>query len=157
MEGVDFKLTDEIASSHPANQGINEELGKGKIPAEFVSFKEKIKKRILEAIEDLDVLIVHNILTMHFNLAATSALKEIFEEYKNRLYLLWCHDATYIDPHYSAVGDKTRYPWRQLCEKIEGIRYITITNSRRELLSDLLGLEMEEIKVVYDAIDITKL
>jgi glycosyltransferase involved in cell wall biosynthesis len=91
---------------------------------------------------------------MHFNLGATLALIEIIGEGKGRRYIAWCHDATYIDPHYIGFGDRSRYPWNRLCRKVEGVCYVAITDSRRKALSSLLGIPVEEIRVVHDAIDL---
>ena len=79
-DGKPDKFIPELKSSY--YKGMLPEILKGKTPEGFDSEVQKVKKKILTALKSTNILIVHNLFTMHFNLVATAALTEISEKIK---------------------------------------------------------------------------
>ena len=48
-------------------------------------------------LEGCDVVFVHNVMTMHFNLAATAALAELANEFDGVRFVNWVHDLSAIN------------------------------------------------------------
>jgi len=146
-DGKPDKFIPELKSSY--YKEMNKKILAGKTPDNFNSEVQKVKKKILKAVGDSDLLIVHNILTMHFNLVATAALVETSKKIKT---IGWVHDLSYVDPTYNLPppGDS---PLKLILNSTPNIKWVTITNYRRELLSRLFGIKKSEIAVIHNGID----
>jgi len=154
-EDITFHIIPEIDSSHPENLEITKMLKEGKVPKEFTFFVNRIEKKLETVLENVDVLIVHNLFTMPFNLATTYALKNL-RRIPNLKIVAWCHDAAYLDPTYK-LPTPLEEPWSILREKIDGITYVTISEWRRKGLANLFGVDKEEITVIPNGIDLFEL
>ena len=95
-DGKPDKFIPELKSSY-YNRMLPKIL-KGKTPEDFNSVVQKVKKKILTILKGTNILIVHNLFTMHFNLVATAALVEISKKIKT---IGWVHDLSYVDPTYA--------------------------------------------------------
>jgi glycosyltransferase involved in cell wall biosynthesis len=128
---------------------MSQKILKGKTPDNFALEVQKVKKKILKALKGSNILIVHNLFTMHFNLVATAALLEISKKIKT---IGWVHDISYEDPTYNLPppGDS---PLKLIMNPTPGIKWVTITNYRRELLSRFFRLKKEDITVIHNGID----
>jgi mannosylglucosylglycerate synthase len=141
------KLIPELKSSY--YKEMNKEILHAKTPKNFRKEVKEIKKKILKALKNSDVLIVHNILTMHFNLVATAALHEISKEIK---IIGWVHDLSYLDPTYNLPPPKNS-PLKLIAKATPEIEWVTITNYRKNLLSDFFKIKKDDIKVINNGID----
>ena len=140
-------LISELQSSY--YREMNKKIFKAKIPKDFKKEVRKVKKKIIKALKNSDVLIVHNIFTMHFNLVATAALLEVSKEIST---IGWVHDLSYLDSTYSlpSPGDS---PLKYITNSTPGIKWVTITNYRKDLLSDFFNIAKNNIKVIHNGID----
>lgn len=141
---VETVLLPELSSNYPAFRGLSE--------PEFRRAAERLHGKIREALVGFQAIIVHNMLTMPFNLVATAALRALMEEGSLRS-IVWCHDSPYFDPAYSVPRDE--YPYSLITEPVAGARYVTITEHRREQFTRLLGLPVEDIEVVKNGVDLS--
>lgn len=146
-DGEPDKFIPELKSSY-YNEMFKKIL-KGKTPDDFTSEVQKVKKKILKALEGSDTLIVHNLFTMHFNLVATAALLEISKKIKT---IGWVHDFSYLDPTYDLPppGDS---PLKFIANSTPGIKWVTITNYRKDLLSKFFNIDKNNIEVIHNGID----
>ncbi len=141
---VEVLLIPELSSNFPAFRGISVE----EIPKAAEALREKLK----EAMADFQAVIVHNMLTMPFNLVATAALRMLLEKGSLKA-IAWCHDSPYFDPSYCLPRDEPLY--ELITTPVPGVRYVTITEHRRSQFSRLLSLPEEEIEVVRNGIDLS--
>lgn len=146
-EGKPDKLIPELKASY--YKKINGQILKGKSPSNFQPEVKKLKTKILKAISASDLLIVHNLLTMHFNLVATAAVLEISRKIKT---ISWTHDISYKDSTYD-LPPPVNSPIELISKPAPGIKWVTITNSRRKLLSNFFKLPKSEITVIPNGID----
>lgn len=142
--GVETVLVPELSSNYPRFKGLSEE--------EFRRETEALYEKLKEATEGFQALVVHNMLTMPFNLVATAALRKLIENRSLRS-LAWCHDSPYFDPAYSLP--RGEYPYTLITSPVAGAKYVTITEHRRSMFARLLGLPEEEIEVVRNGIDLS--
>jgi len=151
---IQIDIIPEIGSSWPENKAINKELKDSVVSERFQRLREIIYTKVKRCLEGIDICIIHNVMTMHFNLALTSALDEIISELHHRLrFYLWCHDATLINPDYRTQNPH-RYPWSLLSEFNENVTYITISEWRKKQLCQLFDASENLIKVIPNGIDI---
>jgi glycosyltransferase involved in cell wall biosynthesis len=93
---------------------VQKELFEGKITRNFENLKKELKANIKKVIKDIDICFIHNIFTMHFNMALTAALSEIISESKKKkIFYAWCHDASLNNKDYIIPYAKF-YPWTLL-------------------------------------------
>ncbi|TET47894.1 glycosyltransferase [Candidatus Aerophobetes bacterium] len=153
-KNIKMTLIPEISPAYHKVTAINEELEKGKVPEEFHRLKEFLYREIKKALEDSRVCMIHNVMTMHFNLPLTSALDELISDLYDRIkFYVWCHDATLTNPLYE-IEKPGEYPWSLLGKLNPKAEYITISRLRRNELADLFGVSPELIGSVPDGMDI---
>ena len=85
-KNIQIDLIPEIGSSWPENKAVNEELKDGVVSERFQRLKKNIYSKVKRSLEGIDICIIHNVMTMHFNLALTSALDEIINELHHKIY-----------------------------------------------------------------------
>lgn len=131
-------------------------LADGKVPPSFDLAVEQTKKRLADALADVDVCMMHNVLTMHFNLVLTAALAQLIEEKELRTrFIAWTHDSTFCDENYSA-HQRNDYPWSLLARKLDQCSYCVISQQRRDELSDLFNVPASDLPVIPDGIDVPR-
>lgn len=150
-ERIELHKIPPLDALHPENKKIREELEKGRTTPRFEQLKEELTRELREASSDLDLLIIHNVLSVHFNLPATAGLHELTRE-GGRGFISWCHDCTPTDPSYS-LGDLGEYPWSLLREVSDRICYVAISPLRQRQLADLVRIPPSQITVVPDGTD----
>lgn len=129
---------------------IRDEIDRGVISDSFCTLKNKIKTELLDAISDRDTIIIHNILSVHFNFPAVFAIHEIIKSFPKK-FIFWCHDITLNDPNYK-TGNPKDFPWSLLVSPLN-IKYVTISRLRQRELSELLHIPKKSISVIPDGID----
>lgn len=142
--GVEVSLVPEISSNYPGFRGMS--------AAEIQEAAVALRDRLKEETTGFQAVIVHNMLTMPFNLVATAALRMLLEEEPLRA-IAWCHDSPYFDASYRLPREDP--PYNLITTPVLGVRYVTITEHRRSQFSRLLGLPEEEIEVVRNGIDLS--
>ncbi len=145
-EGVDSREIPLLGSRHDRVAKVNAELAQGAVTNEFTTLCEEIYAELQAHLTDVDICIVHNVLTLHKNLAFTAALHRIIQEGGPRL-LAWCHDFAWQDALYTPdLHDG--YPWNLLRTAWNKTQYVVVSEHRRERLAELLGISSADITVV---------
>lgn len=133
---------------------VQEELRNGFLTERFGKLKNKLKKEIQKALGDISVCFVHNVLTMHFNMALTAAFSEIIKEWgEEKDFYIWCHDASLNNPDYR-IPHRGKYPWKLLQEVQPHGRYITISSCRKKQLSELFRVDSSSFPIVPNGVDL---
>ena len=86
--------------------------------------------------QGLDVILVHNVLHMDFNLALTQAVHRLADEPGRAEIVSWAHDSIWFirqPPDYQARPD-----WNILKTPHPKINYVTISESRRRQFEELM-------------------
>ena len=114
---------------------------------------DEIAPRLEEALAGTDVLMVHNVLSLHKNLALTAALRSLHDAGRAPAILAWCHDFAWRDPLYQPELHPGQ-PWDLLREPWPGVRYVVVSADRRGILAELLGIPASDIAVVTPGVDL---
>ncbi|MBN2602174.1 MAG: glycosyltransferase, partial [Candidatus Marinimicrobia bacterium] len=98
-------------------------------------------------IGDINTIIIHNILSMPFNLTATEAFWNYIKNNTGKQFYLWTHDLAWLmDDHKNNLYN--RRPWSLLKSALPNVHYITISDYRRRQMAELLGIPRKKITVV---------
>jgi len=139
-------------SRHPEVLALKSELASGRVPDQFAGLTERLYAALLEAAEDLDYLIAHNVCSLNKNLPLTAALKHLSECTSRPRLILWHHDLAWTTPRYRPELHEG-YPWNLLREDWPGVIRVAVSIPRQRELADLLGVPLERIRVVPNGLD----
>jgi glycosyltransferase involved in cell wall biosynthesis len=114
---------------------------------------KEMTERILDILStwasDLDVIVAHNVLHMHFNLPLTLAIRRLGASAGTPTVVSWAHDSPYFRSDIPEFLN--RHPWTALRRPHEAIHYVTISESRRRLFEKCDN--RMKWKVIYNGID----
>lgn len=140
-------------SRHPAVLAAKAELDAGRVPPDFARLADEIALGLRAALRGADVVIAHNVCSLHKNLALTAALWAAYgrRAAESRL-ILWHHDLAWTTPRYRAELHDG-YPWHLLRTAWPQARHVVVSELRRHELAELLGLPPGTIPVVPSGVD----
>ena len=154
-ERVETVVVPEFGSRHADVLAVKKELDAGRVTPRFHALRDRLDARLRESLRDVDVLIVHNVFTLHKNLALTAALNQLTGRARDERSLRiigWHHDFAWTNPLYADQlhdGD----PWDLLRRPPPNIVHVTVSESRRRELAQLYGVDSGAIHVVPPGID----
>ncbi len=157
---IPMKIFRSFSPHSPLVLKIRKECEKGRVSKNFY----RLERQIYEALnsylskEKIDVCIIHNIMTMHYNLPLSSALKRLANDREDIRFIAWTHDSTFGDSYYknSRLKIYKEYPWSLIRKPQKGFEYVTISKFRRRQLKSVFGNIKAKIRVVPDDIDLRK-
>jgi mannosylglucosylglycerate synthase len=152
-DGIETLTAPEFGSRGPNVDVVNAELAAGTVGQAYEALVELIVVRLSAWLSDVDVLLAHNVLTMHKNLALTDALARLHERGDLPPLIAWCHDFAWVDPVYDGELHAGR-PWTLLRERWSGVQYVVVSTDRQHILADLLDVDPGEIVVVPPGLDL---
>lgn len=132
---------------------VNRQLAIGEVGPDYITLRERITTALAHALHDVDVAMVHNVLTLHKNLALTEALYNLHAQGLPRRILAWCHDFAWQDPLYIPELHPGK-PWELLRQPWNDVHYVVVSHDRRALLAELLGISATAITVVTPGVDL---
>src|SRR6266540_676610 len=135
---VALTLIDALESKYPQLLAVNEELKAGQVGAGFHKLADELADRLVKALGGLDVCIIHNALTLHFNLPLTAALHKLLSEGAAPQLISWSHDLAWANPLYVPLM-REREPWSLLKSPLPGVSYVVVSEDRRRALRRLWG------------------
>lgn len=151
-EGTELVVIPEMDTQHPRVLEISAQLEAGSVPDTFAAFRDALAESLRPVVQPLDLLIVHNVFSKHFNLPLTAALFRLMDEGAIRRCLAWTHDLTWTSPNSrSKVYDG--YPWDLLRTGHRRMRFVAISEQRRQELVDLLSIPPDQVDVIYNGVD----
>lgn len=130
---------------------VQRELARGEVTSTFDALVQTLEHELRAALADVDVLMAHNVTSLHKNLALTAALKQVIDS-SNVHLIAWAHDFAWTDPIY-ADELHDGFPWDLLRQKWDRTRYVVVSAARRKELAALLGTTESEIQVVPPGLD----
>ncbi len=149
---VPVALIADADSRAPRVLQVSAELAHGIVSKNFDALVQDLTPALQGALADCDVLIAHNLLSLHKNLALTAGLKNLTETRRIKL-VAWCHDFAWNDPQYAAEVHPG-FPWDLLKEAWGGVCYVVVSQARQTELQALWGKTNAEIAVVPPGIDV---
>ncbi len=142
----------ELYSKHPNVLAVKEELDRGQCSTRFDALRATIEAELQKVVEDLDVLIVHNAMTLHKNLPLTSALWNLHTSKRIPPIIGWHHDFAWDREEYQEEL-KDEFPWDLLRKPWPGAINVVVSAAQRTRLAQLYSLDQAAIHVISPGID----
>jgi len=146
-EDVPVRINPLLGSGNPEVNAVQRALPVSL--ARLETLKNRILASLIKDLDGVDILIVHNVLTMPYNLPLTLALQELAATGSPKI-VCWCHDSPFFYDDYKQ--DLTSEPWSFLRKYNPDITYIAISGSRQKQFTELFGKEAP-IDVIPNGID----
>lgn len=151
--GVETWIAPMLGSRGAEIEQVNAELARGIVSDAFTRLSTEIEIELAKALSGVDVVIVHNLLTLHKNLAFTTALHQLHAAGRLPRLLAWCHDFAWLDPLYTKDLHAGQ-PWDLLRTAWPNTRYVVVSRDRRSMLAGLLGTPESAIAAVTPGVDL---
>ena len=151
-DGAEFIRIAEMGSRNSRVAEISQSLEAGHVPAEFEVLSASLEGHLLDVLQTINTVMVHNVFTKHFNLPLTAALFRMLDQGKIKNCIAWCHDFSWTSPH-SYASLHPGYPWDLLRTYREDVTYVTVSRNRQAELAGMYNCPPERIRVVYDGVD----
>jgi glycosyltransferase involved in cell wall biosynthesis len=143
----------EIASGGGPLTNVLRALEHGEVPNNFDTVVKRVEKKLSAALRGVDLCLMHNVMTMHFNMVLTAALTKLMKRSRSTRFIAWTHDLTFIDPVYEPHQHR-RYPWSLLLQPQAGCDYCAISGQRQTEMKHLFRIPKNHIPVIPDGISI---
>lgn len=150
---VRFVLVERADSLHPEVVDYGADLAVGRATPAFDDLTRRLEDELTAALAGADIAILHNVASLNRNLALTAALHAILMRPGAPRAILWHHDPAWILPRYQPSLHEGE-PWSLLRTAWPGAIQVTISNSRRRDLAQLMDLPEEAITVVPGGVDL---
>jgi len=152
-ERIRVRILPRLDSRHREVLEVKSVLDIGKRTPAFEMLREQIRKDLLEAVRDYDVLIAHNVASLHKNLALTAVLYDEHGKPGFPHLVLWHHDLAWTTPRYRGELHNG-YPWDLLKTDWKGVTQVVVSELRRRELAGLLNISIALIRVIPNGVDI---
>ena len=135
LRNVDVETTPLLSSRNDEIVLLHKEAVEKGDTGPLLNMIDRIYEYLKKAIKGFDVLIPHNVLTMHYNLPLSYALHRIADD--GFPVINWCHDSPFF---YDSYPDylKSR-PFQILRKYNENMTYVVISRYRKKLFYNLYG------------------
>jgi len=149
---VQVALIPEMQRDHLLVKAAQPELDAGEPGANFAELKSRLVHTLGPLLEKMDVVFLHNVLTMPFHLALTAALWELTEKLPHVRFIAWTHDLVACNPDYTLphIG---HFPWNLLTKRAPRVEYVAISPLRRAQFASLTGVPPESCAMIPNGID----
>ena len=148
---VEFTALEDVDSRIQPVEAVNRELAEGNVSTAFFTLRDRLVQSLEPLLVRSDAVIVHNALTLHKNLALTAALHQLSQA-GEMSWIAWCHDFAWQDPIYTP-GLHAGYPWDLLRTAWPGIRYVVVSDHRRQQLAELLQIPAHNIELIPPGVE----
>jgi glycosyltransferase involved in cell wall biosynthesis len=141
------------STRHPVIKGLRIALDAGHVPRSFTAVRDAIAGSLATASADLDVLVAHNVCSLHFNLALTAALRVVLDRGDGPPLIAWHHDLSATSARWAPVLHSGQ-PWSLLREPWPGATHVAVSEARREETARAFAIPAETVHVVPNGIDL---
>ncbi|MDD5369543.1 MAG: glycosyltransferase family 4 protein [Anaerolineaceae bacterium] len=142
-----------LDSRNPEVLALKASLDRGEVPAGFEPATVAIQADLQEVLVGVEVVIAHNVASLHMNLALTAALYRLSQMPGAPRLILWHHDLACTAPRYQNELHPG-WPWELLRKAWPGATQVVVSQPRCIELAHLLGIPEARIAVIPAGIDL---
>jgi glycosyltransferase involved in cell wall biosynthesis len=142
-------------SRHADILAVKQELDAGIVSQKFHDLTQALERELEPLLSDIDILIAHNVCSLNKNLPLTAALFNLSQREKTPRFILWHHDLAWTTPRYQDELHEG-HPWDLLKIAWPNAKQVTISEMRRDELSELMRIDKSQIKLIPNGVDIGK-
>ncbi len=144
-----------LDSQHPEILAAKRDLDAGRLPDGFEALIARIRAALAERLGAIDLLLVHNVCSLHKNLALTAALHGMHRDEGRPRMVLWHHDLAWSAAAYRGELHPG-WPW-DLLSTDWGAEHVVVSEHRRKELIDRMHLDPASVSVVPNGVDTGRL
>lgn len=124
-------------------------------PPGFSELSREIYLLLETSLKDLDIIIIHDMLTLKFNVAFNQAMRQYISVHHEKKYIAWTHDISLDEDskRFVFVNDKLD---QLIYTPVPGVYYIAISNFLKNSLEQLIGFPKDLARVIPNAIPIAQ-
>lgn len=153
--GIEYQPLPLLDSRHPEVLAVKAELDQGIVSENFYQIRDRLVTQLRPALAGTDVLIAHNVCSLHKNLPLTAALSQLATGRDIPALVLWHHDLAWTTPRYRAeLFDG--YPWDLLRNDWPGAEQVVVSALRQRELARLFKIPPQRIHVIPNGVDPTQ-
>jgi glycosyltransferase involved in cell wall biosynthesis len=144
-------------SRHPDVLAAKMQLDQGIVPAGFEQLVEQIEQELATAVSNLDILIAHNICSLHKNLALTAALRRLCAQPDAPRLIMWHHDFAWTAVNYQTELHPG-WPWQLIKEDWPDVQptHVVVSQWRQHEMIALFHLPADSIHVIPSGLNTGK-
>lgn len=150
---IPVRILPRLNSRHQEVMQVKASLDEGNQTPVFGALRDQIKKELLTELKGFELLIAHNVASLHKNLPLTAAIHNAYKMPGFPRLILWHHDLAWTTPRYRHEMHDG-YPWDLLRAPWEGVTQVVVSELRRQELGALLGVPEETIRVIPNGVDL---
>ena len=125
-EGYKVVVMPPLAPDFELNKSVRAVLDRGQSDQNFSQYRSVLVEALEAELAGMDVTFVHNIFTVHTNLACTMALHDLAPRHK---LIAWTHDLTATNTD-SALPNPTQPPWNLMRTSSKDVTYVATSDLR---------------------------
>lgn len=153
---VDVVVVPGLDPAHPDCADSNRSLAGDRVG--FAKLEAELLQRFREELAGMDLVFVHNLMTMHFNLAATSALAALAGELGGSVrFINWIHDIAAINPDFGLADHLGEPPMHLLSTAVPGFENVVISPERQRQFCRLAGIKKRACPVFPNGVEYLRL
>ena len=149
----------ELQSILNTNPRLQEKIiDKGIIDEEFYQTADQIRKTLEIHLQDVNVVIVHNMLTVYRNLPFIYAFREYLTTQPGKKVIGWVHDHMYIGMDRVRTDEvvKTELERELLTTPLTNVEYVVISDTFKKQLLKVMPIPEKKLRVIPDGMNIKK-
>ena len=127
-------------------------LAQGQLPPNFEALVRQTQTALLRHLEACDVVIGHNLFTLHKNLILTTAVHRLTQAQAGPPWVAWHHDFAWLRPQYQPELHPGE-PWELLRRPWPGVHHVTVSQAQQVDLAQLYDIPIETITVIPPGIE----
>ena len=152
-EAIEFVRLPLLDSRYPDVLAVKAKLDLGVVSPDFGRLRDDLAVALRRDLDGIDVLMAHNVCSLHKNLPLTAALHQLHPAPGFPRLILWHHDLAWTTPRYRPELHDG-YPWDLIRSDWPGATHVVVSELRRRELAALLDVPPERIHVVPNGVDV---
>jgi mannosylglucosylglycerate synthase len=152
---IPFIRLPQADSRHPAVLAAKARLDEGQLPANFEKLVNSLVDELEQALAGVNIILAHNICSLHKNLALTAALNRFCARPAAPRLIAWHHDLAWLMAQYRPELHDG-WPWELIGREWPGVRrqHVAVSHLRQREVSQLFGLAPESVTVVPSGLEV---
>jgi glycosyltransferase involved in cell wall biosynthesis len=151
-DGTPVQVLPELAPEDAMNRRVRSLLDQGQADQNFNKYRAILAEALERAFLGWDVVLVHNLFTMPFNLAATRALHDLAPRHR---LVAWTHDLVAGDAEH-LVPNPTMPPWNLMQTTAPQVAYVAASRERAARVEAHLK-PSPKVRVIPNPVDLARL
>jgi mannosylglucosylglycerate synthase len=144
-----------LDSQHPDILAAKHDLDAGRVPDGFEALIARIRAALAGQLGAIDLLLAHNVCSLHKNLALTAALHDMHRDEGRPRMVLWHHDLAWTAAAYRGELH-AGWPWDLLASDW-GAEHVVVSEARGRQLIDLMHIDPARVTVIPNGVDAAQL